>query len=175
MIDSDNRNAIIREDENHNRIVQINEIIFKGKQHIDWDAVRTYALRYIDAIYVISSDGASIHLDKKFADEFAGSIDTKRLRGASAKAKANALQATPELLQISCNPRYIQNYEAKHAHDAKLGWYRYNSRFSLPVYENDQIIRYNVFKITMLIRHAEDGRKYLYDMVNIKKETEYTA
>ncbi len=29
MIDSDNRNAIIREDENHNRIVQINEIIFK--------------------------------------------------------------------------------------------------------------------------------------------------
>ncbi len=27
MIDSDNRNAIIREDENHNRIVQINEII----------------------------------------------------------------------------------------------------------------------------------------------------
>ena len=92
MIDSDNRNAIIREDENHNRIVQINEIIFKGKQHIDWDAVRTYALRYIDAIYVISSDGASIHLDKKFANEFAGSIDTKRLRGASAKAKANALQ-----------------------------------------------------------------------------------
>lgn len=175
MIDSDNRNAIIREDENHNRIVQINEIIFKGKQHIDWDAVRTYALRYIDAIYVISSDGASIHLDKKFADEFAGSIDTKRLRGASAKAKANALQATPELLQISCSPRYIQNYEAKHAHDAKLGWYRYDSRFSLPVYENDQIIRYNVFKITMLIRHAEDGRKYLYDMVNIKKETEYTA
>lgn len=27
----------------------------------------------------------------------------------------------------------------------------------------------------LLIRHAEDGKKYLYDMVNIKKETEYTA
>ena len=81
MNDSANKNAIIREDENHNQMVQINEIIFKGKQHIDWDAVRTYALRYIDAIYIIASDGGPIHLDKKFADEFAGSIDTKRLRG----------------------------------------------------------------------------------------------
>lgn len=175
MKESSNSNVTIREDENHNQIVQINEIIFKGKQHIDWDAVRAYALRYIDAIYIIASDGEPIHLDKKFADEFAGSIDTKRLRGASAKAKANALQGTPELLQISHNPRYITNYEEKHAHDARFGWYRYDSRFSLPVYEKDQIVRYNVFKITMLIRHDKNGKKYLYDMVNIKKETEYTA
>lgn len=79
MEESANKNAIIREDENHNQIVQINEIMFKGKQHIDWDAVRTYALRYIDAIYIIASNGEQIHLDQKFVDEFAGSIDTKRL------------------------------------------------------------------------------------------------
>lgn len=165
----------ILEDSNHNQIVQINKIVFNGKQHIDWKAVEEYALRYINEICVIRLDGAPIHIDRKFADEFTGSIDTKRLRGASAKAKANAIQGIKELLEIGNNPRHIHNYEKKHEHDARLGWYRYDSRFSLPVCENQKIIRYNVFKITMLIRQAEDGRKYLYDMVNIKKETEYTA
>ncbi|MDE7257615.1 MAG: hypothetical protein K2N77_00020 [Lachnospiraceae bacterium] len=165
----------ILEDDNQNQIVQINKIIFRGKQHIDWHAVEEYAMRYIDEAYKIVFDGEMIYVDKKFADEFAGSIDTKRLRGTSAKAKANAVQGIKELLEISNNPRYIHNFEKKHEHDAKLGWYRYNSRFSLPVYEGEKVARYNVFKITMLIRHAEDGKKYLYDMVNIKKETEYTA
>ena len=31
--------------------------------------------------------------------------------------------------------------------------------------------RFNIFRIEMLIRHAADGNLYLYDMVNIKKET----
>lgn len=171
---NDKKNIILK-DEYCNQIVQINEIIFKGKQHINWNAVEKYALRYMNDVYTIALDGELVYLDKKFADEFASSIDTKRLRGVSAKAKANAIQGTKEMLQISNNPRFVRNYDEKHKHGAKFGWYRYDSRFSLPVYENNIIIRYNVFKITMLIRHAGDGKKYLYDMVNIKKETEYTA
>lgn len=31
--------------------------------------------------------------------------------------------------------------------------------------------RYNVFNVEMLVRHAADNRLYLYDIVNIKKET----
>ena len=34
-----------------------------------------------------------------------------------------------------------------------------------------EIERFNVFRIEMLVRHASDGNLYLYDMVNIKKET----
>ena len=46
------------------------------------------------------------------------------------------------------------------------------SRFALPVYgENGEVERYNVFCVEILIRHADDKRKYLYDLVNIKKET----
>ena len=46
-------------------------------------------------------------------------------------------------------------------------------RFALPVYNSntDELERFNVFRIEMLIRHAADGNLYLYDMVNIKKET----
>ena len=31
--------------------------------------------------------------------------------------------------------------------------------------------RFNVFHASLLIRHAADGRKYLYDIIEIKKET----
>lgn len=51
-------------------------------------------------------------------------------------------------------------------------WYRYDTRFDLPVYaENGDIERYNVFTARLLIRHASSGKKYLYDILEIKKET----
>jgi hypothetical protein len=31
--------------------------------------------------------------------------------------------------------------------------------------------RFNTFKAVLLIRHANDDKLYLYDLVNIKKET----
>ena len=52
------------------------------------------------------------------------------------------------------------------------GWYRYESRFALPVFnEVGEIERYNVFNVIMVIRHAKDDKMYLYDIMNIKKET----
>lgn len=51
------------------------------------------------------------------------------------------------------------------------GWQRYDSRFAIPVFnENNEILRYNVFHAELLIRHSEDKKLYLYDIVNIKKE-----
>lgn len=61
--------------------------------------------------------------------------------------------------------------QAKHKRNAKYGWYRYNSRFALPVYgSNNEIERYNVFHASMLIRCANDGKMYLYDIIDIKKK-----
>ena len=62
--------------------------------------------------------------------------------------------------------------ERKHNWNAKNGWYRYDSRFALPVYDKSgEIERYNIFHASMLIRHANDGKMYLYDVIDIKKET----
>ena len=56
--------------------------------------------------------------------------------------------------------------------DAKYGWYKYESRFALPVFADDgEVERYNVFHVAMILRHDKDGKKYLYDIMNIKKET----
>lgn len=51
----------------------------------------------------------------------------------------------------------------KHKRDGKNGWYRYDSRFALPVYGDDgEVERYNVFHASMLIRHSNDEKMYLY-------------
>ena len=39
------------------------------------------------------------------------------------------------------------------------------------MYKDDEIERYNVFHASLLIRHASDGKMYLYDIIDIKKET----
>lgn len=55
---------------------------------------------------------------------------------------------------------------------AKYGWYRYDTRLALPVYNDyGEIERYNVFRMRMLVRHDEDGKLYLYDFLRTKKET----
>lgn len=53
----------------------------------------------------------------------------------------------------------------------KYGWYRYESRFALPIYDEDgDIVRYNIFYAIMLMRRAQDQKMYLYDIIQIKKE-----
>lgn len=65
-----------------------------------------------------------------------------------------------------------EDKEDKHKRDGKNGWYRYDSRFALPVYgDYDEVERYNVFHASMLVRHSNDGKMYLYDVIDIKKET----
>ncbi len=89
-------------------------------------------------IYPIAEDNEIIYIGSELPSEYAGSVYTKKLKGA----------------------------------DAKNGWYRYDTRFALPVYGDDgNIERYNIFRGRLLIRHVSSGKKYLYDILEIKKET----
>ena len=151
-------------------VVIIKEVAFKGKRSIDWYAVEEYAKRYKGT--EVHCQENIIKIDSRFADEYCWSSDTKRLMGTLAKAKANAIQVIYEMIENATNKRIQDNYEDKHSSDAKNGWERYTCRFALPVYsELGDIERYNYFRMEMLVRCASDGNKYLYDFVNIKKET----
>ena len=89
-----------------------------------------------------------------------------------AKVKANAAQAIPEMIEIATSKTFEDNKKHKHSRHAKNGWYRYDTRFALPVYdESGEVERYNVFSARLLIRHASSGKMYLYDVLEIKKET----
>ena len=166
------RNVSVILDADGNKIVVINDIIFKGKRSISWEEVEKYLKRYVGDIYSIAEDNEIIYIGSELPSEYAGSVYTKKLKGADAKAKANAAQAIPEIIEIASNGVFEENRKAKHGRDAQNGWYRYDTRFALPVYgEDGNIERYNIFRGRLLIRHASSGRKYLYDILEIKKET----
>lgn len=52
----------------------------------------------------------------------------------------------------------VEETKRKHDKDAKHGWYRYDVRFAIPVYENDVLIRYNVLEQDYLLIMLKTGR-----------------
>ncbi len=167
-----NRNVNIITDLDGNKIVLINDIIFKGKRNVNWKDVEEYLKQYVGEFYEIADSKEIVYIGADLSDEYANSNYTHRLKGASAKAKANAAQGIPEMLETAYGKIFEENRKEKHGKDAKYGWYRYESRFALPVFSEDgEIERYNVFHVLMLIRHAKDNKMYLYDIMQIKKET----
>lgn len=166
------RNVSVVQDADGKNIVIINDIIFKGKRSVDWKDVREYLKQYVGDFYEIASTGDVIYIGTDLPNEYSGSKYTHSLKGTNAKAKANASQGIPEMLEIAIGKHFRDNNEEKHWRNAKFGWYRYDSRFALPVYsEDDEIERYNVFHASLIVRHSEDKKLYLYDIIDIKKET----
>ena len=160
-------------DERGRGIVIINDIRFMGRQNIDWEDVENYLKDFINKNYKVLESADVIFIGSDMPSEIKGSNDTRRLKGTFAKAKANAVTELPLLIQYAENKRWQDNYKIKHGTDAMYGWYRFTTRFALPVYDNEgELTRYNIFRIEMLVRHASDGRLYLYDLVNVKKEKE---
>ena len=169
----ENKNVNIIADADGKKMVLINDIRFKTKTRDDWNIVEEYLKEYIGKSYEIEETSDKIYISADFPDEYTRSESRIALKGAAAKAKANAAQAVPELIRIATNPKHEENRKAKHKADAAYGWYRYDIRFALPVYDDKtgNIARYNIYSASMLVRHANDDRKYLYDILAIKKET----
>lgn len=166
------KNVHIIQDEDGKSIVIINDIRFKGKKKIDWNEVEEYLKEYIGRCYEIAETSEKIYIGTDFPDEFAHSKDTKILRGPNEKAKANSMQAIGELIQIATAKTVSPDFNERHKNKAKYGWYRYDTRVGLPVYDNEgNLERYNIFSIRMLVRHGSDDKLYLYDMLRTKKET----
>lgn len=146
--------------------------VLKGKRSVDWNDVKTYLVEYVGEFYKIASSGDVIYIGSDLPDEYTGSKYTHNIKGTAAKAKANAAQGIPELIEIAQDKHFKDNQGEKHQWNARYGWYRYNSRFALPVFAEDgSVERYNVFHASLLIRHDNSGKLYLYDIIDIKKET----
>lgn len=159
-------------DEDGKKIVLINDIRFKGKERAEWDEIETYLKEYVGNYYEIAETAEKIYIGKEFPNEFTHAKDRLVLKGPNAKAKANASQVVGELIQIATNKSSAPDYQEKHRNRAKYGWYRYDTRLALPVYDNaGELVRYNIFKMRMLVRHDKDGKMYLYDFLRTKKET----
>lgn len=148
----------------------IEKIIFFNKQNIPWGEVEKYLKRYIGKTFVVREYQDCIQIASDFPDEYAQSKYTKKLRGALAKAKANASQIIGLLIVNATNRRWIENKDDKHKKDASKGWYRYYTYFGIPVKSSEEeITRLNQYKATLIVRRTSQGL-FLYDVIDIKKE-----
>ena len=95
----ENRNVNIITDADGKKLVLINDIRFKAKVRDDWTAVEEYLKEYIGDFYEIEETSEKIYISADFPDEYASSESRIALKGAVAKAKANAAQAVPELIK----------------------------------------------------------------------------
>lgn len=165
-----NVNVII--DPEGKKIVLVNDIRFKGKTISEWKDIEEYLKEYIGKYYEIAETSEKIYIGKDFPDEFVHGKDKTVLRGPNLKAKANASRAIGELIQIATNKIYAPDYLEKHGYKAKQGWYRYDTRLALPIYNNEgEMEKYNIYKLRMLVRCDESGKLFLYDFLRTKKET----
>ncbi len=158
-------------DEIGNKIVVLSDIVFKNRQRIDWKEVEKYLKKYVGSIVEIIETKDVIYIGRDFPDEFAGSNYTRSLKGARAKAKANASQGVIEMIEIATGKVFKENYKSKHQSDAANGWYYYTTRFAIPISLNGiKTEEYNVYSACLVLNHASNGKLYLYDIVEIKKE-----
>lgn len=84
------RNVFVIKDADGNNIVMINDIRFKGKRSINWDEVKAYIEEFVGNDYTIAETSDVVYIGSDLPDEYTGSEYTASLRGANAKAKANA-------------------------------------------------------------------------------------
>lgn len=168
-------NLVIRDD-NNKKMVVIPHVVFKGKRSISWKQVEQYLISYVGKLFEVSETKDLIYIDKSFVDEYAGSVYTQKLRGALPKVKANMSQGIPEMIEIATEKRWKEDFQGKHKKRAGKGWFRYNTRFALPVVnEKGDILEYNVYQAVLIVRYSSDEKLYLYDIQNIKKETRYPS
>lgn len=108
------RKVNVIEDLDGNKIVFIHDIRFKGKRSVDWKDVEAYLKQYVGEIYAIEDTRDMVYIGKDLPDEYAHSKYTKILKGTNAKAKANATQGLPEIIEIAVGKAYKRNFKDKH-------------------------------------------------------------
>ena len=160
-------------DEEGKKIVVLQDVKFKGKEKEEWDLIEDFLKEYVGKHYQIVETCEKVFIGKEFPDEFTHGKDKIILKRANARAKANASLVIGELIQIGANKSETEDYGGKHGKLAKNGWYRYDTRIAIPMYnDNKEVIRHNIYKLRILVRHDEDGKLYLYDFLHTKKEKE---
>lgn len=168
------KELVIALDAKGRKVVVINEILFKGKRNPPWDKVEQYLKRYIGKVITVADTGEEIYIGPDFPDEYRGSEDMIKTRGPYARAKANAAQGIEELITIARKTSETENLKDKNSKKARYGWYRYLTRFALPVVnETNTITHYNVYLATLIVRKDYKKKLYLYDVVHVKKESSF--
>lgn len=124
---------------------------------------------HIGELYTVIEDGTKVFIGDDLPNEYTRSKDTALLLRndpGTARAKNRISDDLGLLIETARNRRWEKTRHTK-SKDAKLGIYRFDSEFVIK--SNDG--KFYGYTAELVVRIAGDGRKYLYDIVNIKKAT----
>ena len=76
---------IVTDLENRKTVV-IHDVIFRGRQNIEWDEIKEYLKEFVGKRFIIDSVDEMVYMGVDLPLEYAGSNDTFSLKGLRAKA-----------------------------------------------------------------------------------------
>lgn len=160
---------------NGNDVAWIEENIMKeNRGEPTHQFIANYIAEHIGEMYTIIESGQKVFLGEDLPGEYTQSKYTQKILKNSPsilKVKNRAVANLGEMIEIATNRRWEKTRHPK-SKDAKYGMYRYDTRIGFPVKNlKGEITGANIYNAELLIRNASDGKKYLYDIVSIKKDT----
>ena len=160
----------LKKDTKGNNVVVIDESIINANTPNIRKAIANEIKTHIGEYYRIAESGYKIYLGKDLPGEYTRSKDAMNLFKNKLIDKGNASANINELIEIATNRSWLANRKEKHNKDAKYGWYSYDTRFAIPVIKNGVVSEYKGYNANLIIRNDENGKKYLYDMIKIRRE-----
>ena len=160
----------IKKDTKGNNVVVIDESIINANTPNIRKAIANEIKTHIGEYYRIAESGYKIYLGKDLPGEYTRSKSAASLEKKLYIDKGKATANIDELIEIATNRSWVANRKEKHNKDAKYGWYKYDTRFAIPVIKDGKIERYIGYKANLIIRNDTNGKKYLYDMIKIERE-----
>ena len=143
------------------------------KDLTNYKKVAAYIADHIGEVYTILESGSKVYIGENLPSEYTQSEYTRALLRKSPKtltAKNKAIGSFGEMIEIAANRRWEKTKHIANK-DAKYGVYRYSTAFAFPVKQNNKITNIKSFDAELVILNSSDGKKYLYDIVNIKENT----
>lgn len=156
--------VIYNNDGSFNR-VKITDNIFENNNNKSiTKTIKDYLTEHIGEYAEIIESRQRVYLGEDLPGEYAFSKSTRGLTLAQKMAKGRATTGLKEIINNATNRKYSNYKKTKHITDAKYGFYKYDTKFSFELNGKEQ-----TYSGTVLIRNDANGKKYLYDILDIKK------
>ena len=158
---------------NGKKIAWIENSPLTAKELRNHKKVAAYIANHIGEAYTIIESGSKVYIGENLPSEYTQSEYTRALLRKNPKtltAKNKAIGSFGEMIEIATNRRWEKTKHIANK-DAKYGVYRYSTAFAFPVKQNNKITNIKSFDAEIVILNSSDGKKYLYDIVNIKENT----
>lgn len=143
-------------------------IIDKDFDNMDFKTINKETIKNINnhrgEVYKITETNNNVIIDKKTSREYSFSKYSRNLDMEDKKIKGLLSKYLKEIINNSGKRIYSSNKKSKHVKDAKYGFYRYKIVFSII---ND--LNENIYEAVVLVRNDANTKKYLYDILDIKK------